>query len=85
MVVPMLDVRVTMSKSRLFHTVGGKERVERGIRDALGVTPPPPPPKEDQIPPQGDDDGAIKMLVQIHCSKFQISVDISITTLHRRR
>jgi len=35
--LPRLDIRVSSSKSRLFHTVGIAERVERGIWDALGV------------------------------------------------
>ena len=84
-VVPMMAVRVTMSKSWSFHTVGIKERLERGIRDALGVTPPPPPSKEDQRVPQGDnDDDDVKILVQIHCAGFQISIDTSTTTLHHR-
>jgi putative N6-adenine-specific DNA methylase len=72
---PTLDIRVVASKSRLYHTKGIAERVEKGICTALGVNP-----DEKTV----DENPAIRLLVRVHRDMVQISVDTSTTPLHQR-
>jgi putative N6-adenine-specific DNA methylase len=72
---PTLDIRVVASKSRLYHTKGIAERVEKGICTALGVNP-----DEKTV----DKNPAIRLLVRVHRDMVQISVDTSTTPLHQR-
>jgi len=91
---PNLDVRVTSSKSRLFHTVGIAERVERGIWDALGIDGTKlMDTRTDGTADSSDSDGEeeeaedkdkIKILVRVHYNQVELSVDTSTTPLHRR-
>lgn len=78
---PRFNVRVSSSKSRLYHTTGIAERVEGGILEALGC--------------RGRDGGAgtgrgnhagpvIKISVRLYRDYAQISLDTSETPLHRR-
>jgi putative N6-adenine-specific DNA methylase len=76
-----LSIRVTSSKSRLYHTAGIAQRVERGINIALGK-------HEDfaefSSSPATQCDTFIKILVRIHRDQVEISVDTSSTPLHKR-
>ena len=94
--MPTLDIRVTTSKSRLYHTEGIAQRVEQGILSALGVS------LEDRRNPtavanDNDDKNnsiektteqisatTINVVVRVKNDYVQISVDTSCTPLHRR-
>ena len=87
---PNLDIRVTSTKSRLFHTKGVSERVERGILNALGfdgqsildtkLASPIPKGTEKSK----ENDHPIKIMVRIHRNEVDVSVDTSSNPLHRR-
>eukprot|EP00980_Cylindrotheca_fusiformis_P020399 scaffold7423_cov122-Cylindrotheca_fusiformis.AAC.3 len=70
---PSLDIRVSASKSRLYHTTAVAERVERGICNALGVNI-----NDEEVGP------SLRLLVRIHRDEVQVSVDTSNTPLHQR-
>jgi len=83
---PNLDIRVTASKSRLYHTAGIAERVEQGVLGALGVDP----NESTSIHTIDDSEErkhqypSVKLLVRVKNDYVQISVDTSDTPLHRR-
>ena len=89
---PSLDIRVTSTKSRLFHTKGIGERVERGILNAIGFDGQSildTKSVSSQIPTEteggrGQDIIPIKIMVRIHRNEVDISVDTSKSPLHRR-
>mmetsp|Transcript_15494 Transcript_15494/g.29232 ORF Transcript_15494/g.29232 Transcript_15494/m.29232 type:complete len:503 (+) Transcript_15494:129-1637(+) len=78
----IFDIRVTTTKSKLYHTKGIAERVERGILDALDID------NATYYKVKSECDGAktdsIRVLVRIVKNIAQISVDTSCTPLHRR-
>ena len=88
--LPNLDIRVTSSKSRLFHTKGIAERVERGIWNSLGLNGQDIMDKKlanttiSAVKKQHVNNATIKLLVRIHRNEVEISVDTSSTPLHRR-
>ena len=77
---PAFDIRVTASKSRLFHTKGIAERVESGIYTALGIERANTNDKlshDNALP-------AVKLVVRLKDDYVQLSVDTSEQPLHRR-
>lgn len=79
----LFDIRVKTVKSKLYHTKGIAERVERGILDSLGIdhaayyTMKSNNSAEKNV-------GSVSVLVRIVKNIVQISVDTSCTPLHRR-
>ena len=78
--LPKFDIRVTASKSRLFHTKGIAERVESGIYSALGIKD---AKRTDDIL-QDNTLPTIKLVVRLKDDYAQISVDTSENPLHQR-
>jgi 23S rRNA G2445 N2-methylase RlmL len=83
--LPLLDIRVVSTKSRLYHTKGISERVERGIWNALGLN------GQAIIDAKNANEEMlyhekkiIPILVRIHKDEVQISIDTSLTPLHNR-
>ena len=83
--VPVFDIRVTSSKSRLYHTKGIAERVERGIIKAVGGN------YDDYIEKvkkyektKETDQSKLRIVVRIIRDMAQISIDTSTTPLHKR-
>jgi putative N6-adenine-specific DNA methylase len=79
--IPLFDIRVTASKSRLFHTAGIAERVERGILKAMNVDS----DAYASLKQNSDKDKErLRILVRIQQNQVEISVDTACTPLHRR-
>jgi putative N6-adenine-specific DNA methylase len=66
-----VHVRATCAKSRIFHTGAVQQRVEAAIDKALDRTEPATGPP-------------IVMMVRLHRDVVQLSIDTSLTPLHRR-
>lgn len=77
------NIKVSSKESKLYHTTGIAQRVERGINIALGM---------DDIQDVGTVEDtrrttkseSIPILVRIRNNKVQISIDTSISPLHKR-
>jgi putative N6-adenine-specific DNA methylase len=84
--LPNLDIKVTSKKSRLFHTKGIAERVERGIWNSIGVDGQAVIDKMLQNPGRNHraKNETVKVLVRIHRNEVEISVDTSCSPLHKR-
>ena len=88
--LPNLDIKVTSRKSRLFHTKGIAERVERGIWNSLGLDGQAiidnkiSDLKSNHNGVLQKKQATIKILVRISGNMVEISVDTSNTPLHRR-
>jgi putative N6-adenine-specific DNA methylase len=79
--LPLLDIRVTASKSRLFHTKGIAERVERGILTAMKIDCEAYASKKELSDTNAE---KLRILVRIVQNQVEISVDTACTPLHRR-
>jgi putative N6-adenine-specific DNA methylase len=80
-----LEVRVTSTKSKLYHTAAIRERVIAGIYEALGYDI--PSRFEKSIPDEmgEDDDGDLVLLdVRLVNDQVDISINTSQTPLHQR-
>ena len=81
--LPNLDIRVSASKSRLYHTEAIAERVKKGILGALGLD-------SDGLNDNWDSEERdrqrrlVKLVVRVKNDYVQISIDTSNTPLHRR-
>jgi putative N6-adenine-specific DNA methylase len=70
----ILDVKVTCSKSKIYHTAAVAQRVEASIHKAFGRTA-----------PQGSSSSpVVSVNVRVHRDVVQISIDTSETPLHQR-
>ena len=67
----VLDLRVTCSKSKIYHTAAVAQRVEAAIDKAFGRNPKGEGP-------------VVPMTVRVHRDVVQISIDTSSTPLHQR-
>lgn len=76
----IVDVRVSASKSKLYHTVGISERVAKGIDEALGRDVQDYFPNSEIVNP----DKAVRMTIRIVKDMVQISIDTSESPLHKR-
>ena len=91
--LPNLDIRVTSKKSRLYHTKGVEERVERGILNSLGLDGQAIMDKKKLSNQNKKEDSnakikactdSIKILVRIFRNEVEIMVDTSSSPLHKR-
>ncbi len=69
-----LRIRVTLRRSRLYHTGAVEERIRRAVTERLGVVPPPPE--------EGRGHGLI--VCRLHRDRCLMSVDSSGEHLHHR-
>jgi len=77
-----LNIRVSASKSRLYHTGGIAERVEQGIYASLGIDD-KGKIDTDELNAK-DDHRTVNLVVRVKDDFVQISVDTSANPLHRR-
>lgn len=84
--LPNFEVRVTAQKSRLYHTKGIAERVERGIANALGMDDATYllVQQNRSTSTRHPEEDPILILVRVDQNEVEISVDTSSTPLHRR-
>lgn len=76
-----LDIRVTSSRSRLYHTEVIAQCVEKGIRKALALHEPHTTNFTTHNPSNHE---PIRILVRINKDRVQLSIDSSNTPIHRR-
>jgi len=88
--IPKFNIKVKSTKSKLIHTVGIAQRIERGIYDALGIAIDDGNDEDDEEGKERTtrrnsyNENAINILVHIHRDQVQISMDTSATPLHKR-
>jgi putative N6-adenine-specific DNA methylase len=76
------NIKVSSRESKLYHTTGIAQRVERGIRIALGMDENKSVYTIKDIPATKLE--SIPILVRIRNNKVQISLDTSISPMHKR-
>ena len=74
----IMDIRVTASKSKLYHTGAIAERIQKGIDEALGREP------QDVNSKTTDPEKSVRLTVRIVKDVVQISIDTSETPVHQR-
>lgn len=84
--LPKLDIRVSSTKSKLHHTGLIADCIERGVYKALGYKK---RNKNQSLHKsfnnkEYDDQRVMRILVRIHRDEVQVSIDTSLTPLHKR-
>jgi len=85
--LPNLDISVTSTKSRLYHSKAISERIERGIWNALGLNGEDIMKikhSQEIVDKEKHETISIKIHARLKQDNVQISVDTSTTPLHRR-